>query len=138
MQNEFCWWLDPPFYSTFLGFFGVPLILTICYCGYQNQCCTSNISFSHFLTIFFFWGFPPKIPQWTFLFWRVLGLTFNFFSRLLERLFRTHFWLPHSVFFLQIGRFLPVKLKDPQPHSFMVHLPAFLEVPGFPSLGASS
>ena len=31
--------------------------------------------------------------------------------------------------FLQIGRFLSIKLKDPQPPSFMVHLRRFLEVP---------
>ena len=83
-----------PFYSTFLGFFGVPLIPSICYPGYQNKCCVSNIggwSLSYFLTIFSFWSFPSKSLQLTFLFFFEGGVLRVDFQSFLPKAFRCHF-----------------------------------------------
>ena len=79
MLNGFWWWLLP-LLEHLPRVFGVPLILFICCPGYQNQCCVSNIggwSLLYFLTIFPFWGFPPKSPQLTFPFWEVLRADFH-------------------------------------------------------------
>ena len=96
--------------------FGMPLILSFCCPGYQNQCCVNNIngwSFPYFLIAFFFCGFPPKSSQLTFLFRRILmGLTFTPFLKASKETFQNPFLVASPcILFLQIGRFFLVMLK---------------------------
>ena len=82
----------------------MPLISFICCPRYQNQCCVSNIggwSFPYFLTIAFFWDFPLKSPQLTFLFGGFLKVDFQSSLPQASRwtISDPTFWLPHLLSF---------------------------------------
>ena len=106
-----CCWMPftvgcPSFHSTILGLSGVPLISSICYPEYQNQCCVSNISD---------WPLPilrgPK------------RLVFFFSKTSRYHLFRPTFWLLSFLSFFLNGQ-IPFHQAKRFPATFL-HSPSF-------------
>ena len=101
---------------------------------YQNQCCVNNIGSCFFPHSSWFPSFEvlsSKDPSWLSCFGGPKGLPFGLSFSKVSRL---HFSNPSFgcfpfYHFSQVSWFLPTRLKDPQPPSFMVLLPGFTEVP---------
>ena len=109
---------------------GIPLIPSICFIGYQNQCCANNIGGWSLLYSSLFSFF--EVPSSKGLLLGVLEGWLLFFPspRLLDSTFLDP---PFGFFsfchFSQVSWFLSAKLKVSQPHSFIVLLFGFPEVP---------
>ena len=123
----------PSFYSVILGFLGYHWFPLFSLVDTKTNVVSAAMVAGPFLILHYFplLRFPLQKPLADFLVLRgSRGLIFDLsFPRLLDFTFSDP---PFGCFpfcqFSQMGWFLFIRLKDPQPPSFMVHLPGFPEI----------
>ena len=134
-----CFWMPFtvscfPFCSVILGFLGYHWFPLFAPLGTRTNVVSATLMAGPFLILHYlpFWRFPLQKPLADFPVLRgprklTFDLSFSKASRF--HIFRPTFWLLSLLSFSQVSWFLPTKLENPQPPSFMVLLSSFPEVP---------